>query len=437
MINTFNVKQIFAVALLFFAIQLHAISQPKDSSPIGAAKNEVLNVETSPCDYQCLKTHLDEGRDFSFLANYRSGDKSQKPPSGFFSSAESLDGEYQRLAALYNVTGALSTPALGGGEKIAILAPGDAVGRYSTIVTNSAAAYFLSMNKPFELRVYDSGGEQAHDLERAIANIQKDGFARVLAALTAGGAQTLANLRPEIEVYIPTVNRHEINYAPDNFYFGAIDYLSQMQELAKYSNTHSVAVLDEPIPLSQKITSAAETVLPAAPIRVSITKARENYHDLFRQNRVVKGSSLVLNTRPERTIIALSQITYNEMNPHSILSTQINFNPLLLSQMQSEDVKNFFVASSIGEIDIVLRDLNLLLRNNSESDPRFSWTVYASTALAAMISQRNAGNKSQEIDVFDLELKNNQVQYPVYIYQIRNSRFVPAPPAQSSGGFFN
>lgn len=383
-------------------------SQPRLFSPIGAATNEAIDVSPQPCDARCLARLLKEEKEFSFLARYNNANDDG-----------SLSAEYQRLAAFLN----LSMPQVNG-ERIAVLIPSESIGRYSVIVSNSVSAYLLSKGKPFEMRVFDSADEKPESLENAVKEIEAAGFNRALAALTVDGARTIASMNPTIELYIPTVNRNEIIYAPNNLYFGGIDYPRQLEALSQYANRFRTFVLSEPSALSQKITAAADAILPTPASRVTLDNPRVNFSQLFKTHKIGAGASILLNTQPVRTSMALSQITFNDIRIASALSTQMNYNPLLLTLPQSDDVKNLYIANAIGPGNMTLRDINQLLRN----DLRFDWTAYASSAMAAMISQRNGGDYSPRVELFGLELEDNQIQYPIKIYQIKNARFVLAPP---------
>ncbi|MDR2151738.1 MAG: hypothetical protein LBO72_02850 [Helicobacteraceae bacterium] len=399
---------LIAASIALFA----APSQPKLFSPIGAASNEVIDLSPTPCDARCLERLLKEEKEFSFAARY---DKAND--DGRFSA------DYQRLATFLN----LAMPRVNG-ERIAVLIPSESIGRYSVIVSNSVSAYLLSKGKPFEMRVFDSVDEKPDSLDRALKEIERAGFNRALAALTVEGAKTAASMNSRVELYVPTVNRNEIYSAPDNMYFGGIDYPKQLEALSQYANRFRTFVLSEPSALSQKITAAADAILPMPASRVMINDPRVNFSQLFKTHKIGTGASILLNTQPVRTSMALSQITFNDIRIASALSTQMNYNPLLLTLPQSDDVKNFYIASAIGPGNMTLRDLNQLLRN----DLRFDWTAYSSSAMAAMISQRNGGDYAPRVELFGLEMKENQLQYPIKVYQIKNARFVLAPPPPKS-----
>lgn len=392
-------------------VLLWPVSQPRVFSPVPIATNTVINLETAPCDERCLERLLQEERLFSFLARYENAGQNRP-----------LQEAYQRYSGFFN----LGVPA-SSGVRMAVLIPSDVIGRYSVMVAGSVSAYLLSKNEPFELRVFDSVDESPQNLMRAITELEAAGFKRVLAALTAEGAETLARLPVNAEVFIPTVNRSELSVNPGaNLFFGGIDYAQQLGALSRYQGGERTIAFDEPIPLSQKISAQADATCPVPPVRITINNPRINFSNLFKTEGVEHNTTLLLNTQPVRTSLILSQVTFNDINISAALSTQINFNPLILTLTQNEDVEKFYVASAIGESSKELREMNALMQN----DLRFNWIPYATTVLADLISQRQRGDFSTQSKQFKLTLIDNQIQYPVTVYQIRGGRFIPAPPPQ-------
>ena len=401
-------KTIFA-SFLVPLLLLAAPSQPRVFSPVPVAANTMINLETAQCGEGCLARLLNEERFFSFLARYQAGTKTPH-----------LNEAYQRYAGFFNLGAPQSS-----GIRMAVVIPSEVIGRYSVMVANSVSAYLLHKGEPFELKVFDSLDESPENLRATFAQVEAAGFRRVIAALTAEGAATLSKLPVNVEVFIPTVNRFELAEAAGaNLFFGGIDYGAQLEALSKYQSGSRTITFEEPIPLSQKISAQADATCPEPPSRVSINNPRINFSTLFKTEGVEHNTTLLLNTQPVRTSLILSQITYNDLNISAALSTQINFNPLILTLTQTEDVEKFYVASAIGGGDKNLREINALMQN----DIRFNWIPYATTVLADLIIQRQTGNFTSTSENFGLKLLDNQVQYPVYIYQIRNNRFTPAPP---------
>jgi hypothetical protein len=96
-----------------------------------------------------------------------------------------------------------------------------------------------------------------------------------------------------------------------------------------------------------------------------------------------------------------------------ILSTQLNYTPLIFSLTQKIDRKNLVVANSIGKIPLELIEYNEILGNSVS----YNWVNYSSIIGAEFLSTNN-------IDFFeDLKIENNQVVYPVKLYEVNDYSF--------------
>ncbi|GHV07033.1 DDE transposase [Campylobacterota bacterium] len=398
------------LAIFVLTVASFAISQPSLFSPIGAPKNEMINLNIKSCDESCLVKLLNDERYFSFLARYKSG-----------VGAQALSSEYQRYATFLN----LRMPQVLG-ERIAVLIPSEAVGRYSIIVTNSVSAYLLSRGKPFEIKVFDSIDEHYDNLRREIEKIESEGFSRAIAVLTPDGASLLASISTNLEIFIPTINKNELPNAGANLFFGGIDYAAQLNELSKYHSGENLILFDETTPLSRRISQLSDQ-MPVPPRHITLSTPRVNFTQLFKSEQIENGSVVLLNTQPVRTSLILSQLTFHDLDIPKTLSTQINYSPMLLTLTQNEDVKNFYVVSAIGESDPQLRELNALLHN----DLRYDRIAYATGAMTALIVQRDTMNFSARIGGFGLDLIDNQIVYPITVWRIRNGRFVAVPPSET------
>jgi SRSO17 transposase len=413
--------QIINRSLILIAVVVASLygtpSKPHLYSTIPASANTFIDINPQPCNRACLERLLRQERIFSFMARYRPGKESR-----------SMSDTYQRYATFFNTEMPQSDRI-----RIAILLPTDTIGRYAAMIANSVNAYLLYRQSPFEVKVYDSQDESYRNLSEALQAIEQDGFRHVIAAVTADGASMLDTLQSNLEIFIPTLNKEELPFFPrGNLYFGGIDYNHQLKVLSEY-RSHALKetiIFDEPVPLSQRISEQAAVDYHMPPSRITISNPRINYTRLFEREGVEDNATLLLNTQPVRTSLILSQVTYNDINISSALSTQINFNPMILTLTQTHDVEKFFVASSIGRSQVQLREISALFQN----DIQFNWVPYATAVLTNLIEQRQTGNYDALSHHFGLRLENNQIAYPVTIYQIRGNKFTPAPPAEELFG---
>jgi hypothetical protein len=122
----------------------------------------------------------------------------------------------------------------------------------------------------------------------------------------------------------------------------------------------------------------------------------------------------LLNTPIVKSSILLSTIAGTKnLYVSKILSTQLNFTPLLFNLTQKLDRKKLVVASSIGELPKDLNDYNVLMGNNIA----YSWVNYSTIIGMEYLTTGN-------IDIFkDVSILDNQVVYPVRLYKVGDSSF--------------
>jgi SRSO17 transposase len=132
----------------------------------------------------------------------------------------------------------------------------------------------------------------------------------------------------------------------------------------------------------------------------------------FLKNRKFENSMVILNTPIVKTSILLSQIRALDVNIQGVLSTQLNFTPLILSLTQKEDRKNLNVANSIGNLPIDLKEINSILDNNIE----YSWVNYS-----IIVGMEYLTNSLKLFE--DLKIRDNQIVYPITIYKVKKYSF--------------
>jgi SRSO17 transposase len=141
-----------------------------------------------------------------------------------------------------------------------------------------------------------------------------------------------------------------------------------------------------------------------------------NYKSFIRQHRQIKNSSLILNLDIVKSSIFMSQISANDkIYVKQILSTQNNYSPLLFVLTQQKDRTKLIIASSINETNEKLYSVNKLLGN----DIRYDWVNYSTIVGLELL-------KTKKSILFDnIEVINNQVQYPSILYKTNKNSFVP------------
>ncbi len=133
---------------------------------------------------------------------------------------------------------------------------------------------------------------------------------------------------------------------------------------------------------------------------------------------LLKDSKIFLNTPITHSSIILSQITYNDIKINGIYSTQINYNPSLLSITQEKDRNNMYIANSIAKSDSLLVEEAKLLN----ADLEYDWINYSTAYGIEYFYLQNIPNAKA---YFKEAIKNNQVEYKIDILTPKNNRFVP------------
>ena len=139
--------------------------------------------------------------------------------------------------------------------------------------------------------------------------------------------------------------------------------------------------------------------------------------NFLKKNYKLINSSIFLNTPLIKTALLSSQFRVFELNPHILLSTQLNYNSALISLTQSSDRKNLYIANSIMTPDSQLETLSEILGEKLIYD----WVAY-STMIGMDFIYLNYIDKSQK-SIFKESIQNNQVQYKIDIMRAGNYGF--------------
>ena len=128
----------------------------------------------------------------------------------------------------------------------------------------------------------------------------------------------------------------------------------------------------------------------------------------------LNNSYIFLNTSPSKSAQILSNIYYKNINPNLILSTQINYSPLIIALTQKEALNKFIVANSILNVPKELIDINMLLN----SDIKFNYLNYAANILCNKIYNETTKSDYFYMNDFLIFIFNNQIEYHTKLYQV-------------------
>ena len=398
-------------------------------SSIPLPKTYVMDLDPYDCDETCLAQLAAQERIFSFLAH--APDRLEDPELNEFRLIH---------VALFTLGAVRQDNRL----KIALLLPYRVIGRYANSTTNAVFAYMLTRNRDYAIKTYQIDDEAPETIQTALKQIQDDGFYYVIAPVTKAGAEAIAAYNPDLNVYFPTINKQDLDTTSASLYFGGIDYRAQIDALMGEAVSPLVIFYDSSR-LGQELHDYAktrfltpgetnETVLslfasPPTPMledkktySYAIDTRTSNLEQQLKENKKIQNASFVLNTPIVKSGMIMSQLTLYDANATNILSTQINYDPLLFSITQYQDRKAMVIANSIGSSNNVLVESNRLLSN----DIVYDWINYATTVGTDLFYHMITRSERE----YDLPLDGNQVKYPVSLVSPSYHRFIDYTPSE-------
>ncbi|WP_228448146.1 hypothetical protein [Sulfurospirillum diekertiae] len=303
--------------------------------------------------------------------------------------------------------------------KIAVLVPQKTIKKYAITSVNSVIAYLLYKNYYFDLNVFNTGDEREDSIAKALSDIKAGGYHYIIAPVTADGAQIIANNVQDTLVFIPTLNRSNVRSAGSNIIFGGIDYDQQIALLATKANDR-VGTFEDGSSLSYQLNGLIKKNSNHVFYEKRVENSKMNYKQLFKGNSSLNNASLYLNTPLVTSSLIASQLRANGINPYMLLSTQINYNPLLLSLTQYEDRDQMYIANSIQKAPPSLEEINALFGH----DIVYDWVNYSTSVGADYLCQQFFDGKISR--TFKENISGNQVVYNTSLYQPGRNEFIRA-----------
>ncbi len=365
------------------------------ASNIAVPKNRVMDIEVEQCGDACLQQYLDQGMIFSFLANSdeQMVDKKLKEAKMIFASYFNLEKSLHE--SLF---------------RVALLIPDKIIGNYAVTTNNAVFAYLIAKNKSFDLQAYYIENENEDTINEALEQIKADGFSYVIAPLTLEGAKEIAKAKLPLNIYFPTIHKSDLKDPPSTLFFGGIDYDAQIEKLLKYSQGY-MALFYDPSELGKRLNSVVEDSVDQKWIRFAtpISRKRSNLKNFLRHDDLLQNGTIFVNTSTVRSGIVMSQLTLYDVQPAVILSTQINYSPLILSITQQQDRENMYIANSIEDHNNIFIEANRLLDNDIVYDRINYATMVGIDYFLSTVS----GEKRE----YQERVEANQVIYPITIYR--------------------
>ena len=417
--------------LLFLLTPCIIFAQSFIISNIPIPKIYVQNLDPYTCNDRCMKELLQNGQIFSFLAH---------------ANKKLTDKELNEARTINMAVLNLGASNTGAKLKVALLLPYNKIGKYASTTTNATFAYLMTKSNSFMLKSYKINKEDIVDLQQALTQIEADGFKYVIAPLTIQGVNNVIELDPQVNIYFPTINKKDVNSFSISLIFGGIDYKKQSQILLRQAISPLVIFSDKS-QTGKKLALYQEEEFLHPTLENNETMSYENevsvYEDTkhteekkvftyflsrgttnleryLKNNEDIANASFFVNTPIIKTGMILSQLTLYDANATNIISTQINYDPLLLSMTQYNDRKNMIVANSITKVNNVLIETNSLLGN----DIVYDWINYTTTiGIDYFYSQITGEDREYKIDISE-----NQMQYDIELLRPGISKFFRYTP---------
>lgn len=301
--------------------------------------------------------------------------------------------------------------------KIAVLVPQKTIKKYAITSVNSVISYLLYKNYYFDLNVFNSGDEREESIAKALSDIQAGGYHYIIAPVTADGANIIASRVSDTLVFIPTLHRSNVRSAGSNIIFGGIDYDQQIAMLAEKANER-VGTFEDGSSLSYQLNGYVKKNSNRVFYEKRVESPKANFKQMFKGNSSLNNASLYLNTQLVTASLIASQLRANDIHPYTLLSTQVNYNPLLLTLTQYEDRDKMYIANSIQKAPPALEEINTMFGH----DIVYDWVNYSTSIGADYLCQQFFDGKIAR--TFKENISGNQVVYNTSLYQPGRGEFI-------------
>ncbi len=298
--------------------------------------------------------------------------------------------------------------------RIAIIFPSKVVGKYGNSTINSVIGYLLFQNKKFEVESFDSEDESFENISKTMDEIKDKGYKKIIALFTNNALININNISAfnNMEVYFPLISKKDAYFiSSTNFIYGAISYENQMKKLLELSTGDNAEFYEESS-IGQMLKGIYERLVSNIVVNQNVMQSNNNFKSMV-TNEKLKHTNLMLNTTLVKSSIILSQLYAYETENGAIMTTQLNFDPLILSLTQYEDRLNLVLASSIEDTDPKLTELLYLL----DTDIKYNWVNYSTLIGVNYLFSKNKNGLIKN------QIVNDEVLYDTHLYYSTKSSF--------------
>lgn len=297
--------------------------------------------------------------------------------------------------------------------KVAFIYPSNLVSKYAKSSISTVSGYLSHQNSDYELIVIDTETENSGKIASAFQQVRDENIKNVIALFTPNSVGTLNNVvTSDLKVYLPLIEKKDVSTSNNSLIFGSISYEDQIKKLSSYSSGSDVMFYQDSN-LGSKLKRAYESVISDARFKREISKNENNFKGIVTGSGL-SGSTLFLNTDIVKTSMILSQLRAYDVYPKVILSTQLNYDPLLMTLTQEQDREQFILANSIDVVDKELRDNVSTFGGNIQ----YEWVDY-STLVG--INYLYYGKNSNLVPT---KIENNQAVYSPRLFKCTEYGFL-------------
>jgi hypothetical protein len=284
--------------------------------------------------------------------------------------------------------------------KVAFVYPSNLVSKYAKSSIGTVSGYLSHQNSDYELMVIDTENESAANISSAFQELRNANIKNVIALFTPNAVNTLNNVvSNDVKVYLPLIEKRDVSSSNSSLIFGSISYDDQIKKLTDYSSSNNVMFYQDSY-LGSKLRKSYDSLVSDVRYRKEISKNENNFKGIV-TGAGLSNSTLFLNTDIVKTSMILSQLRSYDVYPKVVLSTQLNYDPLLMTLTQNQDREKLIVANSIDVVDKELRDQISTFGGNIQ----YEWVDY-STLVG--INYLYYGKNSSLVPT---KIENNQAIY--------------------------